>query len=83
MNAVRVEDDTMPEALGEYSLQHHMHRPPYGKRDEIFMVVPTGQTGALIPERHTWSFNVLGEITVKPSIVYFNYHGFLINDVWS
>lgn len=82
MKALRLHDDTMPTQPGDYSLQHKMYRPPYGKRDEIFMMVPTGQTGALIPEKHTWTFNELG-ITVNPSIVYFNYHGFLINDVWS
>ncbi len=83
MQAVRVADDTLPQNIGEYSLQHNVYRPPYGERDEIFMKIPTGQTGALIPEHHTWSFDATGLITVSPSIVYFNYHGFLINGVWS
>lgn len=82
MIAKRIDDDTMPTQSGEYSLQHDMYRPPYGKRDEIFMMVPTGQTGALIPEFHTWRFDETG-LTVNPSIVYFDYHGFLTNDVWS
>jgi hypothetical protein len=82
MKAKRLPDDVIPLEIGEYSLQHDIYRPPYGKRDEIYMVVPTGQTGALIPENHRWTFDELG-MTVMPSIVYFNYHGFLINDVWS
>jgi hypothetical protein len=82
MWAVRIPDDTMPKNPGEYSLQHDAYRPPYGKRDEIFMVVPTGRTGALIPECHKWTFTEKG-LSVSPSIVYFDYHGFLINDVWS
>ena len=82
MIAKRIDDDTMPTQPGEYSLQHDMYRPPYGKRDEIFMMVPTGRTGALIPECHKWIFGESG-LTVTPSIVYFDYHGFLTNDVWS
>jgi hypothetical protein len=82
MQAKRLENNVLPTQPGEYSIQHDMYRPPYGKRTEIFMVVPTGQTGALIPEHHTWILDD-GGITVNPSIVYFNYHGFLINDVWS
>lgn len=82
MKAARLQDDVMPKNKGEYSLQHDMLRPPYGERDEIFMITPLGNTGALIPEHHSWTFSENG-VTVKPSIVYFDYHGFLTNDVWS
>jgi hypothetical protein len=60
-----------------------MYRPPYGEREEIFMKTPLGQVGALIPEYHKWSFNEQGLLTVTPSIVYFDYHGFLISGTWS
>lgn len=76
-------DGTMPEKPGDYSRWKDFYRPPHGKRDEIFMMVPTGQIGVLIPEHHTWTWNENGEITVVPSIVYFNYHGFLKDGVWS
>lgn len=82
MKAVRLADDVMPAHKGEWSLQHGMLRPPYGKRDEIFMMTPLGNTGALIPEVHTWTING-DSITVSPSIVYFNYHGFVVDGVWS
>lgn len=73
----------MPTRPGEWSLQHGMPRPPYGERDEVFMVTPTGNTGALIPEIHTWTIDTLDNITVSPSIVYFDYHGFLKDGVWT
>jgi len=78
----RLLDDTMPKELGEYSLQHRMYRPPYGERDEIFMMTPLGNTGALIPEHHTWTFDG-DKLSVSPSIVYFSYHGFLKDGVWA
>lgn len=82
MKATALKDNVLPIFPGQYSFQHKVYRPPYGERAEIFMMTPTGHTGALIPEKHSWKFNDKG-LTVSPSIVYFDYHGFLVNDVWS
>lgn len=46
------------------------------------MMTPQGQVGALIPENHTWIYDEDG-LTVNPSIVYFDYHGFLIKNEWT
>lgn len=73
----------MPQNCGEYSLNHNIYRPPYGKRDEWFMKTPTGRVGALIPEFHSWIIEQDGTLTITPSIVYFDYHGFLKNGIWT
>lgn len=83
MKAVKLLNNTMPKNPGEYSIQDKMYRPPYGERTEIFMQTPHVRTGALIPEKHIWSFDEKDRLTVSPSIVYFDYHGFLIKDEWS
>jgi hypothetical protein len=59
-----------------------MYRPPFGERGEWFMMTPQGRVGALIPENHTWIYDEDG-LTVSPSIVYFDYHGFLIKNEWT
>lgn len=83
MKAIRLADDVMPAHPGEWSLQHGMYRPPYGEREEVFMMTPLGNLGALIPENHAWAITDDDLITVSPSIVYFEYHGYVQNGVWT
>jgi hypothetical protein len=82
MKAKQLKDNTIPENPGEYSVQHLVSRPPYGDRMEIYIMTPNGRLGALIPEHHSWKFEE-NKLTVSPSIVYFDYHGFLRKDNWS